>query len=218
MISLDFSPMIISNNKDKSVNKILNSLTTCFFEELDLFIERTGNEDFGEWFSESTFLSLLSNGLIRKDKAKSYAVIQEYCIGGVGRCDGLILIDNAAILVESKMHRYIKPLDETHFKNMEEWIEWDETAIRAQLNRYYNAEVEYFTETQSYESVYLLTMVFKNIKEESSMHLKNAKELLDKAYKNKHNRTWYYSVAFINESTEGKNIGIEVYGTIDKKR
>lgn len=211
---------IICKTGNIDIYQFLNNSIDFFYNELDRFCEQNSNYDFGDWFSESGFLSMFINGMIRNDRNNDISAVQEYCIkkhihGGTGRCDGLIAFKKDAILIEAKRYGYVKPVDANHF-DIERWINWDENEIRNQLKNYLLSEKKFFLEENRYNTCYLMTIMFKIIKEDQEGHISNALTNLNPLNDNNLKRTWFYSVGFLNGNNNSISNGIEVYGTISK--
>src|SRR6185312_14647937 len=92
---------ILSETKDNYLRSFIENSIQGFYEELDNFCVKNDNYDFGEWFSERSFLSMYLNGLIRKDKGNNITALQEFCVPD-GRCDALVTDDRTIFLIESK--------------------------------------------------------------------------------------------------------------------
>lgn len=213
--------IIIKDTSDSVIKEFLTKSLKSFYKELDLFCEKNDNYDFGDWFSESGFLSMLINGIIRDDIGRRFSAVQEYCVknhikGGSGRCDGFITFDRNVLLIEAKEQSFLRRVDENHF-DIEKWIIWDEDEIRKQLMNYLHSEKKFFLEDGRYDSCYLMTIVFKSIKENSNLHRQKAQTDLNTAKKTPFDRSWYYSLSFLRSNEDNtESEGMEVYGTIEK--
>lgn len=219
MIILTQPTILIKDSNDNKVNDLLRDFLLHFYEELDFFCAKNKNENFGHWFSESSFLSMYINGIIRNDGDKrEFSAVQEYCVsnvisGGAGRCDGFIERNNDVFLLEAKRQQYNHLIDTDHFE-IDKWLAWDKEQIQVQLKKYLLSEDKFFLDGR-YQSVYLMTIVFKAIKENKSTHLEKAIKKLD-VTEQISDRTWYYSTSFIGADNAGVQDGVEVYGTIEK--
>jgi hypothetical protein len=202
---------IFSKTEDIQLTTFLKNSFKSFYEELDNFCLKNDNYDFGEWFSETSFLSIYLNGLIRKDAKNDITVAQEFCVPE-GRCDAQITFQKNIYLVESKMERYKRPINDKDF-DIDLWIEYDESKVRKQLNYYFEIEEQYYTAFERYDCVYLMTLAFKMIKEDQEKHFENARTKLNPEHENNYRRFWFYSTAFLKDRIEG----LEVYGTVEKK-
>lgn len=216
---LSDSLILIKKSDDDNIKDFLENSLIHFYEELDFFCDRNKNTNFGQWFSESGFLSMYINGVIRHDSKREVSAVQEYCVsnvisGGSGRCDGFIERNNSVFLLEAKRQQYSRPVGTDHFK-IDKWLAWDKEQIQVQLKKYLKSEGEFFLQEGRYQSIYLMTIVFKAIRENKDTHLGKATQNLDVNEK-KSDRIWYYSTAFINQDSTGTQDGIEVYGTIQK--
>lgn len=204
---------------DKDLSDFLKQSLEHFYDELDYFCAKNKNQNFGQWFSESGFLSMFINGIIRHDSKREISAVQEYCVsnvisGGAGRCDGFIERNNSVFLLEAKRQQYSRPVDGDHF-NVGKWLAWDKEQIQLQLKKYLESEEIFFLKEGRYKSVYLMTIVFKVIREDQTTHLANAETDL-KVDETSTDRMWYYSTAFINAANSPLQDGVEVYGTIEK--
>ncbi len=211
---------IIKVPTDLVIKKFLEESLEHLIEELDLFCTKNSNYDFVEWFSESGLLSMFINGIIRNDgENRNISVVQEYCVknhikGGTGRCDAFITFDKNVILIEAKKIPFIRKVDEDHFK-IEPWLKWDNDVIKNQLENYLLSEKNFFLKEGRYNNCYLMTIVFKILKEDPVLHREKAlKELNLNGNKSLHQ--WYYSLCFLNPNETGSPNGIEIYGTIEK--
>lgn len=81
MTHLTSPEIIIKESIDSQINKFLTDSLKSLYEELDLFCEKNSNYDFGEWFSERSFLSMYTNSIIRNDsKERKISIVQEYLV------------------------------------------------------------------------------------------------------------------------------------------
>lgn len=210
-----FLDPIIRHNIENSKCFIRNTITH-FFKELDHYIFQNKDYSFFEYFNESTYLSLLGNGVIRNDKEGEVNFVQEYnvqCLRKVGRCDGFLKNLESVYFIESKLQKFKCQVDEGHW-NVEQWMKYDEFEIKCQLREYYDAQLEYLDST-IHKQHYLLTIVFKVLKENALKHIEMAEKSLVVDESNSLNKDWYYSVAFLNKPSDQKFNGIEIYGTIE---
>lgn len=211
--------ILLKHNQDANVNAFLKNSLLHFYQELDLFCKKNDDTKFGKWFSESAFLSMYINGIIRNDTAREISTVQEYCVsncigGSPGRCDGFIERNKNVFLLEAKIQRYSRPVGSDHF-DIPKWLLWDKEKIQTQLINYLNAEKVFFLGEERYQSCYLMTIVFKAIKQNEQLHTDNAKKYLIET-EIESDRIWYYSTAFLNKQGEENTDGLEVYGTIEK--
>lgn len=208
---------IISNTEDTFIKDFICNSVRKFYEELDIFCYKNSTYDFCEWFSENTFLSVFFNGIVRNDIQKLYSVIQEYCVKMSKRCDGYLVCDKNAVLIEAKMQRFSNRVDVGHF-DIDTWITWDESVNRSQLSEYFELEKDFFMGHNRFNECYLMTLVFKEVRENAAEHFAKAKNCLLPSHINDFQRTWYYSCAFIKDPDVELELlnGLEVYGTIKK--
>ena len=211
--------ILLKHNEDGNVNAFLKDSLSHFYQELDFFCIKNDDTKFGKWFSESAFLSMYINGMIRKDTAREMSAVQEYCVSNCkgsspGRCDGFIERNKNVFLLEAKVQRYNRPVGGDHF-DIPKWLQWDKEKIQTQLINYLEAEKVFFLDEGRYQSCYLMTIVFKAIKENEKLHTDNAKKYLIET-EAESERIWYYSTAFLKKESDGQANGLEVYGTIEQ--
>ena len=119
------------------------------------------------------------NGIIRNDSNNEFSAVQEYCVanldtGGSGRCDGFIEFNKNVILIEAKKQQF-KWLINSEYFNLEKWLLWDRDEIQVQLKNYLASEKYFFLEEGRYNNCYLMTVVFKIVKENKANHITKAK-------------------------------------------
>lgn len=212
--------ILIKINNDNVIGQFLGQSLKHFYNELDFFCSKNDNKNFGEWFSESGYLSMFINGIVRNDKERSFSAVQEYCVtnhikGGSGRCDGFIEYKKDVILVEAKRQKFKNSVNNQHF-SLEKWLAWDKDEIQVQLKKYLASEEKFFTQEGRYNSCYLMTIVFKIVKENKNNHIDKARKqlLIDETFSN---RVWFYSITFLKDDPNENALGIEVYGSIEKQ-
>ena len=218
MYLLEDPTILIKNNNDNLISQFLEQSLKHFYKELDAFCFRNQNRNFHEWFSESGYLSMFINGIIRNDTNNEFSAVQEYCVanldtGGSGRCDGFIEFNKNVILIEAKKQKFKGLINSEHF-NLEKWLSWDRDEIQVQLKNYLASEKHFFQEEGRYNNCYLMTVVFKIVKENKANHITKAKKelLIDETFSN---RVWYYSISFFKDDPNESSFGIEVYGSIE---
>lgn len=216
----DEPAILIKINNDNVIGQFLDQSLKHFYNELDFFCSKNNNKNFGEWFSESGYLSMFINGIVRNDMDRSYSAVQEYCVtnhikGGSGRCDGFIEVNKNVILIEAKRQKYISSVNNEHF-NLEKWLAWDKDEIQVQLKNYLASEEQFFQKEGRYNSCYLMTIIFKIVKENRANHIDKAKKQLhiDETVSS---RVWFYSISFLKDDPNESAFGIEVYGSIEKQ-
>lgn len=188
-----------------------------FFKELRLFCDKNDVNDFHEWLSERSYLSLFLNSQIRNRLTLDFTALQEYLVkklisGGVGRCDGFFKVNDDVVLVESKLQQFDRKIRSSHW-DIKVWENYDTAEIYSQLNNYYCSEKGFFSSMNRYKNVLLQTIVFKIIETDPSEHLHAANGNLYCKGESFSNRDWYYACHFPNYP-EHMNIGIEVYGSL----
>jgi hypothetical protein len=212
--------------KEEGIREFLRNAIVHFFEELDFYVEQNKDRSFLLYFNEHTYLSLLGNAVTRNDNKREISLIHEYNVkcsdGVIRRCDCFLKYKDAAFFIESKLEKFHKQIEDGHW-DIEAWIKDDEQRIRPQLLQYYEAEYpkpqEKNSENDIYSKHYLMTIVFKILKEKPEEYRKKAKTNLPESHKNTFNRDWFYSVAFLKKAEYPDELnGLEVYGTIECKK
>lgn len=143
--------------------------------------------------------------------------MQEYSIfddaNKFGRPDIFLRVRDKAFWIECKFQPLKNGIRDDHW-NMAAWMDYDDS-IFLQAMKYYTAERSLVNDSFT-GGHFVMTLVFKIIKENPASHMVNAvvnlePDIIDPAY-----RGWFYSLFFINENSAPKQVGIEVYGTIEK--
>lgn len=216
-------PTFINSHVDGvEVASILQEPIRQFYRELEMVVERNDASDFHEWFSEQTYLSTFFNGMVRHDTDYRRTVVQEYCTTDQeskkhGRCDGFLNDSHVVLVFEAKRGTYDEPVKSDHF-DLNAWLVWDQSHILDQLEKYLACDERFFIKEGRYKQCYLVTIVFKIVKEKPEEHIKMAqKELFIEATTDE--RPWYYAVSFFGDNIKSneKAYGLEVYGTVSEK-
>ena len=199
----------------------LSTSIDSFFREIDIICEHNKINDFQEWFSERTFVSVFINAQIRGSNNGKISAIQEYLVdecktSSKGRCDALLNFDKTLFLIESKCQKYPRKIDNSHW-DMKAWEGYDDYVFK-QLEWYLNAETEpnFYLDKTRYNEVYLQTMIFKVIEADKDEHFSNAYNKMDLSGPMLSKRGWYYDCYYPNAIQMGKSIGIEIYGSISR--
>lgn len=199
---------------------VLKSSITNFFLEIEEICDHNGVNDFQEWFSERTFLSIFINAQIRRYKERVSA-IQEYIVRkedskSVGRCDALLTINRSLFLIESKWQNQYRQVGESHWC-MKSWCDYDNKVLE-QLKWYINAERTFYIDDDRYDSVFLQTLIFKVIDCDKDQHFQNAETKLNISGDTLDGRGWYYACEYppTIQSNGTNKVGIEVYGSMQK--
>jgi hypothetical protein len=215
-----YLPPIISNGGLVTTIQGFVKKSICdFMAEIDLYLNMHEDVKFLEYFHERSFLSMFLNGVVRNDKRSEVTCAQEYPVNVAGtnrRCDVWVNYAQNILIIEAKrLELGNGRLPDNHW-NMNDWFEWDDKFIRqSQLLKYHSAEEESL-KLPRYKSCYLMTLVFKIIRENFKDHFNEAESKLDINYHP--DRDWFYSVGFISENKCEELLGVEVYGTIEKKK
>lgn len=212
---------IISGN-DEVFNNFLRLAISSFFKELEGYIDHNSDPELLGYGNEATLMALFVNGLIRQD-GNNYGItaLQEYSTtrksnNANGRLDAFIRHDKTGIWIEAKYDRggaLIK--DRSSHWDIEKWLWWDKIEIMKQVTDYYEAEAPKVN--SSYESHYVMTLAFKKLTEQPAAFSEEAEKELGGSVNIKHERSWYYSVGFL-EYPEKEPTGLEVYGTFEKMK
>ncbi len=201
---------------DNKLVSYLNSSILNFFKEVNIICECNKIDNFQEWFTESTYLSIFTNAQIRNNLNSNFSSLQEFSVkkfesSSNGRCDALFTLDDSLFLVETKLQKYQRRIDESHW-DMKGWEKYD-NHIFEQLKWYFEAEKYFYERPNIYKSIYFQTMVFKIIEIDSELHFINVDANLNSQEEKLNGRGWYYGCYF-PEFLTNKNLGLEIYGTI----
>lgn len=214
-----YMPSIISNgNSIKEIKPFLENSINDFMNEMDLYLDRNKDERFLRYFGERSFLSMFINAIIRNDIKKVVTGVQEYPVEVDGpdmRCDAWLNYDQNIFIIEAKRQKLENEVLDSNHWDMDAWLKWDDLEVKPQLSVYYNAESEGIS-LPRYKSCFLMTLVFKVIQQDFKKHFSDAEVNLKSDFHP--GQDWFYSVGFIRENESEELLGVEVYGTIVKKK
>lgn len=199
-------------------NEFISNATDCFFKELNLYMVHNEDYEILDYANEQTLCSLFVNGIIRKDSEKHMVTaVQEYGSYSKtdkrhGRTDLFLRVANAGIWVEAKYDKNNETIDENHW-DIQTWFQWDEKIFN-QVMDYCNMEIEDMN--SSYQQFYVMTLVFKKLREYPKKVKDSAITELKVNIAKSFQRPWYYSVGFFESDATDKSLGVEVYGTFKK--
>lgn len=211
--------VFITPLEDLEMKSFLETSIIGFIKELEFFAQDNNDPTLLGYCTERSLLSLYVSSLYRH--FNNLTAIQEYKTTiedeKNGRPDAFIKYKNNALIIESKFQDLMTIKQDKHW-NIDGWLDWDRMEVYPQLARYFKAEEEnLLKKSDTYTNIYLITMVFKYISEPPATHAENAIKNLD--IKN-NKSTWYYLYSTLSGvELEGckENLGIEVYGVIEKK-
>lgn len=208
------------NSLENDVESYLEKSLNSFFKELDIVCLQNDVNDFQEWFTERTFLSLYINGQIRNTSIENVSAIQEYSVNdgdSSGRCDALLTVNKTLFLIESKCQKYPSKIEDSHW-DMDGWNNYDANVLK-QLNWYFDTDTSFYLGTR-YEKVYLQTIIFKIINNDKIKHFGSVEQKMNIQGVGLEDRSWYYGCYYPKaiQDINPENIGIEVYGSVLKKK
>lgn len=211
---------LITTLNEGNILTFLKESISHFFKEVNLYIDENDDPTLFGYCTERSLFSMYINGLYRN--STTITAIQEYKIdfpeNKKGRADAFIKYNHSAIWIESKFEG-IRTLEDNHWEIMP-WLQWDRSFILTQLQKYYDSEKVHLENKTIYLEHYLITMVFKIIKEKAESHIEEAnKKLLQSINIKEDDRDWYYFVGFFDQSKNNDiSEGIEVYGSVAKRK
>jgi len=200
--------------------EFISDAVDSFFSELNLYIRHNEDDMILDYANEQTLCSLFVNGIIRNDSKKhTITAVQEYgsyskIDSRHGRTDLFMKVGDTGIWIEAKYDKYHETLDKNHW-NIESWLQWDDK-IFGQVMDYYNMEIDQVN--PSYKEFYVMTLVFKKIREHADLVKDSANTELKINSTKDYVRPWYYSVGFFEYGNKDKVTGVEIYGTFKKMK
>lgn len=216
---LTYSKDVLVSNADQFLDGFIRNAIKHFFDELDLYINHNQDFDILSYANEQTLSSLLVNGIIRNNGNKgSITAVQEYGTYfrdsiSHGRPDIFIRKETTGVWIESKYSKatYITA---DHW-DIGKWLDWDKNTILNQVEGYYNAEKDEVNDT--YSDHYIMSLAFKLVNTDPASFFEMVDGQLYPYILNTTDRTWYYSVGFVDKPDKfGNSLGVEVYGTARK--